>query len=83
MLASGWRRATPIGSSYGQETSGNQIDHILYSKPCTCENASLIRNVGDFAVCEGPNALSDHAILVSDVRIAGQTDAHLYSIVDP
>lgn len=71
MLESGWKRAAPpIGGSFiGKRGQRSEIDHILVSPSCEIGAARYVVDDGGIQFA-GEHGLSDHAILVADIRVA-------------
>lgn len=71
MLESGWRRAAPtIGASYiGKPGKQTEIDHILVSPSCELGTARYVTEERGIQFA-GKHGLSDHAVLVADIRVA-------------
>lgn len=71
MLESGWRRAAPtLGASFvGKSGQHTEIDHILVSPSCELGPACYVAEERGIRFA-GEHGLSDHAVLVADIRIA-------------
>lgn len=71
MLAGGWHRATPrSGVGYhGYGESRSEIEHILGTNQCEFSETDYVIKSGEFQLAGGPNAISDHAALVTRVKV--------------
>lgn len=71
MLESGWRRAAPTsGASFvGKGGQHTEIDHILVSPLCELGTARYVTEERGIQFA-GKHGLSDHAVLVADIRVA-------------
>jgi hypothetical protein len=74
---SGWRRAAPsVGCSYyGASGVRSEIDHVLFSTPCTARGAEYVTSAAGFPLAGAPGALSDHAALVVDIDVPSSSEA--------
>lgn len=74
MLESGWTRAAPpIGASFvGKPGQQTEIDHILVSPSCELGTARYVTEERGIQFA-GKHGLSDHAVLVADIRVAQAT----------
>jgi hypothetical protein len=77
ILQSGWKRAAPSAESsyYGASGVRSEIDHVLFSTPCTALGAEYVTSAGGFTLAGAPGALSDHAALVVEIDIPSSSDA--------
>ncbi|OYT90652.1 MAG: hypothetical protein CFE43_17325 [Burkholderiales bacterium PBB3] len=71
ILSLDWHRAGfGTGSSYfGSGESRSEIDHILANSKCTFSNSRYVTACENYVLAGDTNAISDHALLCSDVQI--------------
>jgi hypothetical protein len=72
LLASGWQRAAARGrgSYFSPKGSTSEIDHVLFTPSCAVTDARYVLEAGGFPLAGTPTALSDHAALCCDVKLA-------------
>ena len=72
LLQSGWHRATPAqgASFFGDGAKQSEIDHILGNAQISLSNTRYVTDSGGYQLAGGPDALSDHAALLSEIAVA-------------